>query len=227
MREPSSDMSHDEFQQAKEVATRYPVLPVFTDRWSPRSYSPRMPEVAKLQSLFEAARLAPSAHNAQPARFLLARRGRGEDHPTLVTCLDEHNRWAEAAPVLVLAAASRERFSQQEGDFVPYSHFMHDLGLAVMSLILQGRALDLFCHPMAAFDPVKARERFSIPALFEPALVIAVGYRGPPDQLAGRLRERELALRYRRPLEELVFESRWGDGSPLFGTPTADGEETP
>jgi len=103
-----------------------------------------------------------------------------------------------------------------EAALVPYPHSMHDLGLAVMSAILQARSVGLHCHPMAGFDPDRARILFDIPPLFEPGVMIAVGYLGSPDVLPGPLRERELAPRTRRPLAELVFEERWGVASSLF-----------
>lgn len=204
--------------ERKRVATRWQVLPLFADRWSPRSFADRPPEPDKLRSMFEAARLAPSAHNTQPARFLVARRERGEDYERLFACLSEGNRsWAHSAPVLVLAAAMRQRFSQLEARMVAYPHFMHDLGLAVMSAILQANALGLYCHPMAGFEPDQARVAFDIPPLFEPGVVIAVGYLGSPETLPADLRDRELGPRTRRPLEELVFEGTWGQPSSLFG----------
>lgn len=201
----------------KRVDTRYPVLAAILDRWSPRSFASRPPEPEKLRSLFEAARLAPSAHNTQPARFLLTDKEHGQDYDRLFQCLSEGNQtWAHTAPVLVLAAAMRQRFSQEQAALVSYPHFLHDLGLAVMSLILQAQALGLHCHPMAGFDPDRAREAFAIPPLFEPAVVIAVGYLGSPDELPEALRRREVGPRIRRPLEELVFQGAWGQAAALF-----------
>ena len=206
-----------ERRAVKRLETRYPVLAPLLDRWSPRSFAERHPETEKLQSVFEAARLAPSAHNSQPVRFLLARKGQGDTYARLFTCLSDGNKlWADTAPVLVLATVMRQRFSQERVDFVPYPHAMHDLGLAVMSLILQAEALGLSCHPMAAFDPEMAQKEFAIPPLFEPGVIVALGYLGDPNRLSGPLRERELAPRTRRPLEELVFEHEWGEASPLF-----------
>ncbi|MEZ5743111.1 MAG: nitroreductase family protein [Sphingomonadaceae bacterium] len=203
----------------RRVDTRYPVLPALVDRWSPRSFTDREPEPAKLCSMFEAARLAPSAHNTQPTRFLLARKGRGDVYRRLFDCLDDHNQeWADRAPVLILASVTRRRFSQITGEFHPYPHCLHDLGLAVMSLTVQAHHLGLHTHLMAAFDPEKAQEEFAIPELFLPAMVIAVGYLGPSDALPPDLREKEEAPRTRRPLEELVFEDGWGEASALFGS---------
>ena len=214
------DAAEFEAQQsraAKRLETRYPVLAPLLNRWSPRSFAEKTPEAEKLQSMFEAARLAPSAHNTQPVRFLLGRKEQGKTYHRLFSCLDEHNKvWVGSAPVLILASVMRQRFSQVQADFVPYPHAMHDLGLAVMSLVLQAEALGLSCHLMAAFDPEAAQTEFAIPPLFAPGVMIAVGYLGDPDRLAGALRERELARRVRRPLEELVFEHEWGEASPLF-----------
>jgi nitroreductase len=199
------------------LETRYPVIPPILERWSPRSFAEREPEQDKLQSIFEAARLAPSAHNTQPARFLMGRKGRGDTFDRLFSCLDPHNQeWAGAAPVLVLAAVMRERFSQVRAELVPYPHAMHDLGLAVMSLLIQAQHLGLHCHPMAAFDPDKAQEVFAIPPLFLPGMMIAVGYLGSPDALPASLRIHEENPRSRRPLEDLVFEGAWGQASTLF-----------
>ena len=118
--------------------------------------------------------------------------------------------------MLVLACAARRRLSQPQADFVAYPHFMHDLGLAVMSAILQAHADGLHCHPLAAFEPDEAREAFGIPELFEPGMIIAVGYLGPASALEGDLRAREEAPRTRRDLVDVVFEERWGRASSLF-----------
>jgi nitroreductase len=202
----------------KRLETRYPVLSAALDRWSPRSFAETPLEAEKLQSMFEAARLAPSAHNTQPVRFLVGRKVENPQfHARLFSCLSYGNQvWAHSAPVLILASVMRRRFSQERADFVPYPHAMHDLGLAVMSLILQAQSLGVHCHPMAGFDPERAQEEFRIPALFEPGIMVAAGYVGDPLKLEGSLRERELAPRSRRPLEELVFEGEWGRGSTLF-----------
>jgi nitroreductase len=215
--EPREVCSHGE----KRVATRFDVLPLFVERWSPRSFLDSPPSSDQLRSMFEAARLAPSAHNTQPPRFIVTERGRGSGYERLFACLSDGNRlWAHTAPVLILATALRERYSPATAEMVPYPHSMHDLGLAVMSLLLQGQALGLACHPMAGFDPDQAREAFAVPMLFEPGVVIAVGYLGPPDALPTELRAREVGPRTRRNLEELVFEDTWGRAARLLHEPT-------
>ena len=97
----------------------------------------------------------------------------------------------------------------------PNRHALHDTGQAAANLALQATALELAVHQMAGFDASKAREEFSIPEGFEPVAAIAVGYPGDPEDLPEDLRDKELAPRTRRPLEDFVFGGSWGETSPL------------
>jgi nitroreductase len=213
-----SDLADVRAGSSKHVEVRSEVLPLFVERWSPRSFDEQPPSRDELRSMFEAARLAPSAHNTQPPRFVVTEKHRGTGYQRLFDCLSDGNRvWAHSAPVLILANAMRERYSQVAAEMVPYPHSMHDLGLAVMSLILQAQALGLVCHPMAGFDPDQAREAFAVPELFEPGVVIAVGHLGPADVLPPDLHAREIGPRSRRALEELVFEETWGRAATFPG----------
>ncbi len=156
----------------KRVPTRFPVLEELAARWSPRSFLDRAPDDGQLGAIFEAARLAPSAHNTQPSRFLLGRKGRGDTHARLVACLAEHNRvWAPSVPVLVLASVMRKRLSQADGTMVPYPHAMHDLGLAVMSAIVQAlpeelRAKERAARTRRALEEVVFEGAWGSPAVF-------------------------------------------------------------
>ncbi|GHO85826.1 hypothetical protein KSZ_38320 [Dictyobacter formicarum] len=44
--------------------------------------------------------------------------------------------------------------------------------------------------------------------------MIALGYPGSPDTLHPVLRERELAPRSRKPLNDFVFEGQWQQAAP-------------
>ena len=52
----------------------HPVAPIFLERWSPRAFDSSIIPDADLMTIFEAARWAPSSFNAQPWRFLYAKR---------------------------------------------------------------------------------------------------------------------------------------------------------
>lgn len=193
----------------KPAPADFPVHELVRRRWSRRSFSERPINEATLQTLFEAARWAPSSYNEQPWRFVLTRKGSGAfDH--LAACLTGNNaRWAPDAPVLILSVAKLD--VAQTG--MPNRHAFHDVGLAVGNLTLQASALDLFVHQMAGFDVDKAREAFSIPQGYEPVAVLAIGYAGDQNALPDDLRDRELRPRVRKPLRDFVFANRWGNPS--------------
>ena len=54
--------------------TDNPVEPLFLARWSPRSFDRSAISAAELETLFDAARWAPSSLNRQPWRFIYAHR---------------------------------------------------------------------------------------------------------------------------------------------------------
>jgi nitroreductase len=94
-------------------------------------------------------------------------------------------------------------------------HTFHDVGAASAQLAAQAKALGLFIHQMAGFDVASAREAYSIPSGYEPVAAIALGYIADPQTLNEKLRQRELAPRSRKPLQDFVFSGRWKETSPL------------
>jgi nitroreductase len=196
----------------KLAETQVPVHEVIGRRWSPRAFSPRSVEPEKLQSVFEAARWASSASNEQPWAFIVATKDDPKNYEAMLGVLVDFNRgWANQAPVLILTLAH----TQFEKDGRPNRHGFYDLGQAAANLSLQATALDLATHPMAGFDAEAARQRFAVPAGWEPVSVIALGYPGDPDSLNKTLRQRELAQRKRKPLQSLVFSGTWGNPAPI------------
>jgi nitroreductase len=188
----------------KAARVDHPIHPLLGERWSPRAFATRPVERAKLLSLFEAARWAPSANNRQPWRFVVGTSDHPEDHALLVATLNERNRhWARSAPVLILVAAQH---APPPGRALAS---LYDVGLAVGNLTAQAVELGLVTHQMGGFDVEQARTTLGIPEGYAPVVVIALGYPGSPDALPADLRERELAPRSRKPLEDFVFEGHW------------------
>jgi len=190
----------------KLAETSYPVHPLVAARWSPRAFDARSVPLELLGSLLEAARWAPSSGNEQPWRFVVARREDTEAFARLASCLVPGNqRWAPAAPVLVLTSACL----QFERTGAPNRHALHDTGLALANLLLEATARGLAAHPMAGFDVEAARAAAGVPADFEPVAMVAIGYRGAAESLPEDLRAREVAPRRRRPLRDLAFAGTW------------------
>ena len=70
--------------------------------------------------------------------------------------------------------------------------------------------MGLMVHHMGGYDIDKLRASFAIPEDYMPMAILTIGYQLPIERIPGALRERELAARTRRPLEECFFEGDWG-----------------
>jgi nitroreductase len=196
----------------KPAQTQYPIEEILRRRWSPRAFSNRAVEPEKLQSLFEAARWAPSCFNEQPWNFIFATKQKPEEHARLLSCLVEGNQqWARAAPVLMVSVA-KLNFARTGK---PNRHALHDVGLATGNMLVQATALGLFVHQMGGFSVEKVREIYGVPDGFEPVAAIAVGYGLAADELPEPFREFDLGARSRKPINSFVFEDRWSEVSPL------------
>src|SRR5580700_12310161 len=109
---------------SKRAETEFPVHELIQQRWSPRAYADTPVSNEILQSLFEAARWAPSSSNEQPWAFLVATRDHSKNHEDLAGVLVEFNRaWASKAPVLILTFAH----TQFEKDGRPNRYALYDL----------------------------------------------------------------------------------------------------
>ena len=194
----------------KKPNTRNPgceVDSMFTDRWSPRAFlSDPLPK-HQIESLFEAARWAPSCFNEQPWLFIYATEP--EARRKLVSVLIAKNqRWAGKCPLLMFVLA-RRRFREggRENRHAPF-----DAGAAWLSLALQARRMGLYAHAMAGFNLEKAYEVLGVSKdEYIVMAAIAVGRKGDDSQLDDDLRAIE-SPNNRKPLSEVAV-----DKFPLYG----------
>jgi nitroreductase len=191
----------------KQAATDHPIHSLIAERWSPYAFAEKPVPVTELQSLFEAARWAPSSYNEQPWRYIVATQQEAAEFERLLACLVEGNQaWARNAPVLALGCTSL-RFALNGK---PNAAAIHDLGIASATLTFEATARGLHVHQMIGILPDKARSTYAVPDDFQPLTGLAIGYAAPADTLPEKLRERDLAPRVRKPLREFVFAEEWG-----------------
>jgi nitroreductase len=187
---------------------------LIAERWSPRAWLDKPVEASKLLSMLEAARWAPSSANEQPWAFIVARREEPEAFAKLLGCLVPGNQvWAKAAPVLIISVVRKNSAS----DGTPNRTALHDVGLASENMVLEAVDQGLCSHGMAGIDLEKIRVEYALPEDCEAVAAWAVGYGGEPDQLEGKLKERELAPRTRKELGEFVFGMGWGEKAGIVG----------
>lgn len=185
----------------RTAVTDSPVLDVVSQRWSPRIYAGDAPvDEDALRSALEAARWAPSAHNRQPWRFLVARRGSSAHSAVLGSLIDFNQGWAKDAAALVVVVTQTV---DDAGE--PQPEARYDAGQAAAYFTIQAHSNDLLVHQMSGFDPDEVSEAFSLDSNLLPLTVIAVGVLGDAAAADAAAVERENAPRTRRPLAESVL----------------------
>ena len=179
-----------------------PVLETIQNRRSRRAYLDKPIEQEKIQSLFEAARWAPSSVNEQPWTYIYATKDQTELWEKLFSTLNEGNKtWAQNAPLLILSLA-RKNFLKNDQ---PNGSAKYDLGGANDFLSFQATHLGLNVHQMGGYDREKAKQNLNISDAYDLGVVMAIGYPGDPEMLAENLKQRELAPRLRYLQEEFVM----------------------
>ncbi len=183
--------------------SEHPILPVFTDRWSPRAFAEKPVTEAQVLTLLEAARWAPSASNLQPWRFIYGIKGEPEFDTLLSLLIPFNEGWAKNAGALIFVAS----VTSFDGERQNVSNSF-DAGAAWMSLALQAHSMGLITHGMGGIE----REKVPLVLEFSPLLkveaAIAVGYQGEASSLPEGLQARE-APSGRQPLEAMAFKGRF------------------
>ena len=149
-------------------------------RQSDRGYDvTRAVEQEKLDYILEAARLAPSACDAQPWKFVVV------NDPDVVkqtvqalsTKALGMNNFANQAPVQIFIIEEPTNFSSSAGGFLKNKHFPHiDLGIAASHIVLAAQEQGLGSCILGWFDEKKVKEILQIPSSRRVVLVITLGY---------------------------------------------------
>lgn len=180
----------------------HPIETIFLKRWSPRAMTGESITDAELNSLFEAARWAPSTYNEQEWRFLYAKRETPHWKVFFDLLVEPNQKWCDKAGVLILVT-SHKVFSKN-GKPNPVHTF--DSGLATENLMLQGCQMGLVVHGMAGFDQDKARSALKIPDDYSVEAMVAVGRPGDPDQLPEGYADMDRNPSGRKPISEIICE---------------------
>jgi nitroreductase len=160
-------------------------------RYSVRSYKPEPVEDDELQSVLEAARLAPTAANRQAFRLIAILTKNRE-----AELLRIYSRpWFVQAPVVIcICAIPNEAWVRSDGK--NYSDV--DAAIVMDHLVLAATDLGLGTCWIGAFDPVAAREALAIPEQVNPIAFTPLGY--PADQPPAK---------QRKSLDVLVKYNHW------------------
>ena len=191
--------------QESEIQTKrtseYPINPLILNRWSPRSMTGEELDDDDIMSLFEAARWAPSSFNNQPWRFIYAKRNTRHWDRLFDLLVNANKTWAKNAALLAIVI-SRKNFEYNEK---PARTHQFDAGSAWENLALEASSRGIVAHGMQGFDYEKARAELGIPTDFEVMAMIAIGKRGPKENLPTELQDKEKP-NDRKALKDIIME---------------------
>lgn len=185
----------------KNIESNSPFQQLVQGRKSIRRYLDKSVEREKILLCLEAARLAPSAENAQPWRFLVI------DDPDIRVNFAEEvfsgiysvSKFAAKAPVLILILAKLGFIVHRLGKQIQNINFhLLDTGIAGEHMVLQAEELGLGTCWIGWFNTRKARKFFKIPNRYKVISLLAMGYY---EKKPSRERKRKM-------LEEIVWFNR-------------------
>ncbi len=199
------------------------VLDAIKTRRSIRKYLQKAVPYELVTEVLEVAGWAPSAHNAQPWRFIVLTESSlkwelaeamaeswAADMAKDCVNIDKEIRKARVdrfatAPALILACSSMNAmniFPDKNRQSIERDLALQSLGAAMQNLLLAAHAKGLgacwFCAP--AFCKQTVRSALNIPEGVEPQALVALGYpaENPP-------------VPPRKPLGDYCFRDKWGD----------------
>ena len=152
-------------------------LQLVSKRQSVRSYTQEKIAKEKIERCLEAARLAPSACNAQPWHFVVV------DDPLLLLEMGKAasdggmNKFAKEAPVIVAVKKKKMNFVAKIGSLLKNKDYcMLDLGMAVEHFCLQATEEGLGTCILGWFNEKKVTELLHVPKGKRIPLLIVMGY---------------------------------------------------
>ncbi|MBN1109049.1 MAG: nitroreductase family protein [Bacteroidales bacterium] len=155
------------------------LLELISTRQSDRKYSPSPVEQEKIDRITEAARLAPSACNGQPWKFIVV------NDPGLLKKLAsaagarilKMNMFVDQAPVMIVVVREKTNLSSGMGALVKSKDYsLIDIGIAAGNICMQAEAEGLGSCIIGWFDENEVRKILSIPRSKRVELIITIGY---------------------------------------------------
>ena len=171
------------------------MLDLILRRQSDRRYSVRPVEPDKIDRILEAGRMAPSACNSQPWKFIVV------NDPTVLKDLAKAavepitgmNSFADQSPVIIVIVRENPNFSSKFGSNLQRKDYsLIDIGIACQNICLQATAEGLGSCILGWFRERKVRNILGIPSSKRVELLITLGYaeceyrekrRKPKDQV--------------------------------------------
>lgn len=162
----------------------YPsMMSLMEQRFSCRSYNlGRTVDRDLISAVLDAARIAPSACNRQPWKFLVVESEEARD----IIAMAYNRDWIRSAPAYIIALGDHdEAWHRADGK----DHTDVDVSIAVEHICLAAASLGLATCWVCNFDPHIVTTGFNIPANLEPVAIIPIGYAAPDCPIPAKNRK--------------------------------------
>ena len=155
------------------------LLDLLKHRKSIRDFLDRPVERKKIMMCLEAARLAPSACNSQPWKFIVVddRQLKDKLGDAAFRGIYSMNSFCKMAPVMVVVVSERSKFLARIGGmFRGTKYYLIDIGVAIEHFVLQAEDLGLGTCWIGWFNERAAKSVLEIPHRKKIDILIALGY---------------------------------------------------
>lgn len=170
-------------------------LELVQSRQSDRSYQDKPVEKEKIERILEVARLAPSACNAQPWKFIVVTDPEKRMQVANATAnkLLSMNHFTKQAPVQLVLVEENANFTSTVGGWATNKHYPHiDLGIVASHVCLAATEEGLGSCIIGWCDEKKVQKALDIPKNKRVMLVILLGYSNQPPRRKKRKEMNEI-----------------------------------
>ena len=175
---------------------------VISTRQSDRGYIvDKTIEKEKLDRILESARIAPSACNAQPWKFIVVDDEgiKNKLADTTSSRVLGMNHFTKQAPVHIVVVMEGANLTSNFGSLVKRKHFpLIDIGIAAEHICLAATAEGLGSCMVGWFDETAVKKLLNIPKSKRPMLIITLGYPAKPETREKRRKGIEQVVSYNR-----------------------------
>lgn len=155
------------------------LLDIIKNRRSIRNFLDRPVEREKIMLCLEAARLAPSACNSQPWRFIVVDDAELKDRLCRAAFNGVYSvmSFARKAPLIVAVVSEKAKFLERIGGLIRDTRFyLIDIGIATEHFVLQAEELELGTCWIGWFDEAAVKSTLNVPKDRRVDVLLAVGY---------------------------------------------------
>ncbi len=164
-------------------------------RRSVRKYLPKPVERELIDKCLDAARLAPSACNAQPWYFIVIDNEEVKDRlcTAAFSGIYSSNKFVKNAPVIIVVITEQQSYQVKVGGFFRHLKYaLVDIGIAGEHLALQAAELGLGTCWLGWFSENGVRKALDLPKSTKIDIMFSLGYPADSDR-----------PKKRRPLDEI------------------------